>query len=270
MGVFLKDSVKIGEPVFYSLSIEYPIDADVVFPDSLFNFSPFELNRKEYFFTRSDYSSSFDSAIYNLSTFEIDSVQFLRLPVFLILSNDSLPLRPENDSIVLIHVVTQMPDSLAFLENTIYKETLLQFNYPYMIAGIIILLVLSVLIFLIFGKQIKRNIILYRLKRIHIRFVENFNPLLKDNQTSPESVLVIWKTYMEKLEGFPYTKSTTKEIALIEANIKALKPLKSIDRAIYGKFEDSTLPSSYQDLLSFTDQKYQAKVESIKYGTGDR
>jgi len=270
MGVFLKDSVKIGEPVLYSLSIEYPIDADVVFPDSLFNFSPFELNQKDYFFTRSDYSFSFDSAIYNLSTFEIDSVQFLRLPVFLILDNDSLTLRPDIDSIVLNHVVTQMPDSLAFLENTVYRETVLQFNYPYLIAGIIVLVVLSILIYLIFGKQIKRNIILYRLKRAHIRFVENFNPFLKDNQTNPESVLVIWKTYMEKLEGFPYTKSTTKEIALIEANIKAMKPLKLIDRAIYGKFEDSTLPSSYQDLLSFTDQKYQAKVEFIKYGAGDR
>ena len=150
-GVFLKDTVKIGEQVLYSLSITYPVDADVLFPDSLFNFSPFELNQKDYFFTSSNESISFDSAVYNLSTFEIDSVQFLNLPVFLLNNGDSLVLRSDLDSIVLGHVVLQIPDSLAFIENTIYREISKEFNYPYLIAGLIIFTVLFILVYLIFS-----------------------------------------------------------------------------------------------------------------------
>ena len=79
-GSFNKDSLKIGENLEYTLSIKYPKNSDVVFPDSLFDFAPFEFTSKVSFPTRSDSIFSFDSAIYSLTTFEIDSLQILRLP----------------------------------------------------------------------------------------------------------------------------------------------------------------------------------------------
>ena len=82
---FNKDSVKIGEEVVYSRSIRYLSTKDVVFPDSLFNFAPFELYKKVSFPTRSDSIFSLDSAVYHLSTFELDTVQLLNLPIFMVL-----------------------------------------------------------------------------------------------------------------------------------------------------------------------------------------
>ena len=89
-GLFLSDSIKIGEEVIYSLSIEYPRGSNLIFPDSLYDFSPFEYIKKTEFFTKSDSVKSFDSVIYYLSTFEIDPVQKLTLPVFLISAGDSI------------------------------------------------------------------------------------------------------------------------------------------------------------------------------------
>ena len=47
-GLFLNDSILIGSPLPYVLSIKYPKELEIVFPDSLHNFSPFELTSKVY------------------------------------------------------------------------------------------------------------------------------------------------------------------------------------------------------------------------------
>jgi len=83
-GVFLVDSAKIGEQIPYSLSIRYPKQMEFLFPDSNYNFFPFEFNSKNFFITRTDSLVSVDSAIFYLSTFEVEPVQKLFLPVFMI------------------------------------------------------------------------------------------------------------------------------------------------------------------------------------------
>jgi hypothetical protein len=42
-GKFLEDSIRIGEPVRFILSFKYPMDFEVIFPDFLYDFSPFEM-----------------------------------------------------------------------------------------------------------------------------------------------------------------------------------------------------------------------------------
>lgn len=268
-GVFLKDTVKVGEPVQYSLSIRYPVEMDIVFPDSLFNFTPFEINQKDYFFTESNDEISFDSTIYNLSTFELDSVQYLRLPVFVVTTGDSNAVYPDRDSVIIQHLVTQLPDSLNLIENTVYKEVSLQFNYPYLIAGFIIFVVLVIMVIVLFGKQIKRKYVLFKLKRSHNKFIKAFKKAITDSELHIENTLFQWKKYMEKLEKFPYTKLTTKEILSIEGNLDIKQELRSIDKVIYGNEREKEIDRRFENLLGFTDRRYREKVEKIKYGAGD-
>ena len=89
-GVFLQDSTKIGEEVQFALSVKYDRSLDILLPDSLYRFGTFEYNSREYFPTKTDSTFSYDSVVYHLSTFEIDSVQYLQLPVFTIHDQDSL------------------------------------------------------------------------------------------------------------------------------------------------------------------------------------
>ena len=266
-GLFLSDSIKIGEEVIYSLSIEYPRDNNVIFPDSLYDFAPFEYIKKTEFFTSSDSVKSFDSILYHLSTFEIDPVQKLGLPVFLTAEGDSISYYAAEDSIFLQQLITQMPDSIALKENSEYVNVKLAFNYPYLIFGLSIFLLLLIAVALIFGRQISKRLRLYRLKKRHEKFLLVFNQRLaqtQDKKEDAESLLLIWKKYMEKLENAPFTKLTTKEIVRIQPNESLKVNLKDIDKGIYGHGNIGKLASNFSELKEYAFERLNVKMNLIK------
>lgn len=270
-GGFNKDRIKIGEEFTFSLSIRYLNNKDVVFPDSLFDFSPFELNRKLSFPTRSDSLYSYDSAVYFLTTFELDSFQVLELPIYMVTDGDSLVIRSGLDSIQIIHVVETIPDSIALLSNTSYSNVTLDFNYPYFIVGAVVFILIGLILFFAFGKSIRRQILLYRLTRLHKKFMQRFSTEISKAEstdainTIPVEVLINdWKSYMEKLNKKPFTKLTTKEIATIHTDNNLRKALTSIDKAIYGNFLDTKLVDSFYYLRTASEESYQLKIRGIK------
>ena len=162
-GRFSSEEIKIGEEVQFSLSVKYDKNLNLLFPDSLFNFGLFEYNSRRYFETRTDSTHSFDSVVYNLSTFEVDSIQYLQLPVFFINDEDSLAILSNIDSVQLIHVVTELPENPELIANTDMVAIQKQFNYPYLLIGLGVLLVLVLITSLFFGKQLAKAWKVYRM-----------------------------------------------------------------------------------------------------------
>ena len=78
-GGFVEDSLLIGQDVNFWITATYPVDLEMVFPDSIYNFSPFEFSSKTYFPTRTVDGAAFDSTVYTIQSFEIDLVQYLAL-----------------------------------------------------------------------------------------------------------------------------------------------------------------------------------------------
>jgi len=117
-GYFLEKEIKIGEEVSYSLSVRYVKNLNILFPDSTYDFGTFEYNSRTYFTTKTDSTSSFDSVVYELSTFEIDSIQYLQLPIFVLNDEDSLIYLSSIDSIQLVHIVTEIPENPELKANT--------------------------------------------------------------------------------------------------------------------------------------------------------
>lgn len=268
-GFFLKDSVKIGEPVPFVFSYIDRKNRPVIFPDSLYNFTPFELIRKEYFDTQSDSINSIDSAVYYLTTFEIDTVQKLSLPVYLIVDGDSMANFSLEDSIILDQVVTQMPDSVNLEENSHYRPVSLEFNYPYAIIALILLGIIALIVLIVWGKEIRKRIKLYRMKKRLEKFKLDFEQhidKLTQETTKPniEHALAFWKSYMENLEGLPMTKLTTKEIALLMGSSSLQETLKSIDKNIYSKAAVSALQNDFEFLKDFSQDRYNHITEEIK------
>lgn len=268
-GFFLKDSVKIGESIPYSLSYKDRKNRPVIFPDSLYDFSPFELLDKQYFDTQSDSINSIDSAVYHLATFEIDTIQKLSLPVFLYTGADSLELYSDIDSIILNQVVTQMPDSVNMAETSAYQPVSLQFNYPYWVIGAVILGILAIVVLVVWGKEIRKRIKLYHLNKQLAKFKEQFDIEIEGLNTNTskiriEAVLKFWKRYMEKLEGIPYTKLTTKELTLIQQSSSLEETLKSIDKNIYSTIEVSALQSDFEFLKDYLEDRYNYVTEGIR------
>ncbi len=265
-GHFMKDSVQIGEHVVFSLSIKYPKTLELIFPDSTHNFSPFELISKRYFSTISDSTFSYDSAIYYLSTFEIDTIQYLKMPVYIINEFDSTTLYTNLDSIVLKQVVAVIPDSVAMITNTAYVDVPMAFNYPYASIGFTAIALIIIILWLIFGKKVKAKVKVYRLKKQHTAFIQKFDGLVSSNRLDAEIILILWKSYLEKLKKEPFTKLTTKEISAVINRNDLEKSLISIDRNIYGPKDESLLNDAYSHIKALAIEEYINKVNQITNG----
>lgn len=270
-GAFLQKETKIGGEIQYALSVKYDRSLNILFPDSLYKFGSFEYNARKYFTTATDSAYSYDSVVYNLSTFEIDSVQYLQLPVFVMTGEDSLAVFSNIDSVLLVQVVSEIPQNPEPKSNTELVKTKRQFNYPYLLIALAILLIIGLIVILFFGKQLYRWWRVFIMQRAHKRFIERFFSLMRDVSgnnpvNTPEHVLAFWKNYMEKLEKKPISKLTTKEILVLHNNGKLRDNLKTIDRCIYGGEKGADLFTSFDYLMRFSAEVYNDRIGEIKNG----
>jgi hypothetical protein len=112
-GKFSNDSVKIGKPIEFYLSAHYPEKLNLLFPDSAFSYKPFELQKKKFFTTRTKEGISVDSATYVLASYEVDRIQTLRLPVFIVNAMDCTQIFSNTDTVYFQNLVKSIPDSLT-------------------------------------------------------------------------------------------------------------------------------------------------------------
>lgn len=273
-GGFFSDSVKIGEQTAFYLSARYPLNLQVLFPDSTFSFHPFEFESKEYFPTRTEEGISLDSAVYFLTTFEVDPVLSLSLPVFVINEQDCTLFVSSPDSLSLIEVVAEVPDSLSAAQlplkmNTAYHKVNFQFNTWVLLIILGVLVVAGVLVWIVFGKKIRRYFITRRLVRNHSKFLSAFNHRLTNLRSAfsipgAESALSSWKKYMEQLESLPYTKLTTRETRALIRDETVLNNLRDIDRAIYG--HETSVVEPLEKLRQVAETHFHQKLQQVRHG----
>jgi len=274
-GRFQSDSLMIGQPFSFSLRASYPKEMQILFPDSSFDFKPFEFESREYFATRTYGALSLDSVVYHLTSYEIDSTQVFQMPVYVIQPADCTEVWSRPDSIFLKHFVAAVPDTvdarnLPLKTNTEYLPVSWLLNYPIllMIVGVVVLI--AILVWLIFGSRIRRYYRVKKLNRNHYSFLERFEyavQQVQSNFTSPraENALVIWKKYMEALEGKPYTKYTSREIANMEMDDHLALALRGIDRMIYGGAAQES-KQAFAELEQFSQMHFRKKLEEVSHG----
>jgi len=273
-GRFETDTVKLGKPIDYYLTVTYPKNTSVLFPDSTFSFAPFEFLKKSFFTTKTESNVSYDSVIYTLNTFEIDSIQTLALPVFQLQKKDCVIFYSVADTVFFKKMVDAVPDSLAISQlplktNTAYNPVGWLLNYPLALIISGILLVVSIIIWIVFGKRIRKYFTVKRLTKSHSAFISRFEQTVDGlkNSFTPElaeSAVAIWKKYMEELSSRPYTKFTSREIREAEKGDLG-QALYSVDRMIYGRIVPETF-DSFQELKAFTQNKFNQKLEEVKHG----
>src|SRR5688572_11045703 len=179
-GGFFMDSLRVGDETGFYLSATYPSNVNVIFPDSTFDFSPFEFNSKRYYPTRTTDGKSYDSVIYYISTFEVDRIQRLSLPVFQLNPQDCTNYTSNIDTVLLTELAKNMPDTLTAQNlplkvNTIYEDVPYLFNYPILFISIGVLLVVVAIVWVVFGRKIRRHFTLKKMSKAHQRFLEVYN-----------------------------------------------------------------------------------------------
>ena len=273
-GGFLSDSLKIGEETAYYLSARYPSENTILFPDSSHAFTPFEYVRKAYFSTETTDGISADSTVYFLATYEVDRVQYLELPVYVVQAQDCTAISTRRDSVLITQFVKAVPDSLSadklpLKMNTTYQEVFFDLNVILLLSVLVVLVFVAAVIWAIYGKRISRYFKAKRLRQDHSKFVQSYNAFLSQLQTAfstptTESALSLWKTYMEQLESKPYTKLTTRETLRLVKEPVLSEHLRRIDQAIYG--HNTLVMDSLEKLKSFADQQFTRKLKEVKHG----
>jgi hypothetical protein len=272
---FSGDSIKIGKPIEFYLAARYPEKLTILFPDSTFSFAPFELQKKIYFPTQTKDGISKDSVIYLLSSYEVDSVQALKLPVFVVNPMDCTQVLSNTDSVFFQNLVKAIPDSLTTEKlplkvNTNYLGVRWQLNYILLAIGGGIVLIALVLVWVFFGKRIRKYFKLKRMAKgyeaFRIKFENSVEKL--DRDFSPQGVeksLVIWKNYLETLVSKPYTKYTSKEIKAMENSEELGYALGEIDRMIYGNTRGN-VHAPFAGLKAYVRQEFEKKKEEVAHG----
>jgi hypothetical protein len=270
---FVTDSSRVGEEILFYVTARYPSVEQVVFPDSSFSFSPFELKKKNYFPTRSSDSLSYDSAVYALRTFEVTPEQSLRLPVFLINTIDCTRVYSNRDTIALKFVVKSLPDSLTaklpLKATTAYQEVDLEVNTPLIVIGLSFAILSAGIVWVVFGPAIRRHYRIRRLKRMHEEFSGDFEQHIVAirsafSKTNTEAAMIAWKKYMEQITRMPYTKLTSRETANMEKDEGLGGEMRRVDRAIYGS--ETHVLDSLQSLKAYADKRFDAIIEEVKNG----
>lgn len=271
---FLADSLGIGDVGAYYLTARYPSRLNILFPDSTYNFAPFEYARKTYFPTKTTGGQSYDSAVYYLSTFEVDKIQVLSLPVYQFTDLDTIIHRSSTDSIRLIELVKMLPDTLAVQNlplktNTAYQLVPFLFNYPVLAIIIGTLVVVALIVWLLFGKRIRKHYRIKRMEKSYQRFIGVFTQEIEAIRQSfspvrTEHALAEWKRYMEHLEARPYTKLTSREMMRMEQNEGLGSNLFTIDGAIYG--HNTRVVEPLEHLKTFAHERFTQKLQEVKHG----
>jgi hypothetical protein len=273
-GGFLSDSLKIGEQTAYYLSAHYPAGATMLFPDSTHRFTPFEFQKKKYFPTDTENGVSHDSTVYYLTTFEVDELQGLNLPVYMVNEQDCTVYQSNVDSIRLIQLVAAVPDSIPIDKlplkiNIAYHPV--DYGLNYFVLSLVGggLLIVALIVWIVFGKRIARYFRTRRMEKHHRAFVASYERIVGEvrNTFTPsktESALSLWKKYLESLEAKPYTKLTSRETVRALNDQVVAGDLKAIDRAIYGN--ESHVSESLQRLRAVADERFARKLKEVKHG----
>lgn len=270
VGRIHRDTVRTGETFAYSLSYLHPSEEEVFFPDSSYQFYPFEFRRQEVFRTRTGRGGSLDSAVYQLVSFEVTPGIGIALPVYVWNGKDCTAVYPEPDSsFVALSVSRAKLDSLSLtrkLEALPLKDKV---NYSAILAGLLAVATTAFLINGLFGKRIRRQWNVFRLQRRHREFTRGFNRHFtsaknKGSIQDVEKALILWKNYLERLENKPFTTFTTREITDNISDASLSEALRETDKVIYGFSSQSTdIGNSLLTLNNVAQTLYFNKRRSI-------
>ena len=237
---FKEESVKIGDTITLISTLRYPKNIEIIQPDSSYKFIPFEFLDKIIFESSTSNNFIYDSTIYLLQTFELDSIQSIYLKSYIINTSDSLEILSNNDDILTISLVNEKNSKIK--ANTLLERINSIFNLKKysIITGVIFSIL--ILIYLVFRKKINKYFKIKRIKSETDFFKNEFDYILNkylntNNIKFLENLILKWKRFMEKLSKKPYSSSTTSEISIFNKNIKSIKTLKEIDKCIYSENE---------------------------------
>ena len=269
LGVFLTDSIEVGKPVFFSLSVRHNPGTEVFFPDTLYNFSPFEILSKRSFVSSTDERGTLDSAVYHLTSFDVMPVQILKLPVYVFNKKDCTAVFTSPDSVFLTkNNLINAAEKPELIAETGLQPLSSQFNFSILLGSLALIIGVAGSIYWVFGQDIHKQWRLIKLQRRHLEYIRSFNRLLRNarernNIKDAEKAIIVWKNYLERLEKKPFATYTTREIMDNMPDDELAEALKSMDGIVYGQGKSKNMDVYLEVLKAGATKLYRNKRKFI-------
>jgi hypothetical protein len=268
-GSFLTDSIEIGKPVYFALSVRHNPDTEIFFPDSTFDFSPFELISQRNFVSSTDSRGSLDSAVYHFVSFDVSPVQYLQVPVYVFQKKDCTTVFTAKDSVLLTRIeLVKSPDKATLEPETRLFPLSRQFNFSILIGSLALIIGLAGSIYWVFGQDIYKQWQLIKLQRRHLEYLRSFNRLMRtardrNSIKDAEKAIIVWKNYLERLEKKPFATYTTREIMDNMPDDELAEALKNMDGIIYGQGKSKNMDVYLEVLKTGATRIYRNKRRFI-------
>jgi len=271
-GKFLSDSIEVGKPFFYSLSYLHAPKSEVFFPDTTYNFFPFEIISKKNFTSKTDKNGSLDSSVYQLVSFNVSLGQSLRIPVFVFNGKDCTAYYTTTDTIFLRKDNFQGITDTTSLKSEVGLLPLShEFNFSIFLGVLALTIGVAGSVYWLFGSDIYKQWQLIKLQRRHLEYNRSFNRLLrnaKDREDikDAEKAIIVWKNYLERLEKKPFATYTTREIMDNMPDDGLAIALKNMDGIIYGQVKSKDMDKSLEVLKAGALRLYRNKRREVLEG----
>lgn len=264
---FLEKDIKIGDSIKLVSIINYPKEIELIQPDSSFKFFPFSFVKKENFESKLNERIISDSSLYILRSFEIDSIQSIRLNSFILNGKDCLEISSNYDTVYFKSLVNNTDQKVK--KNMSFYEILSIINTNKLLIYSIVFICLILAVYLLFRKKIIAYFRKRKVLKSHALFNKEFEKIKKQFKTNAdknnlEKIILIWKRYIEKLTSIPYSSMTTKEIIDFFDNENLIKSLKYIDEMIYSDKLIEMDKFSFKYLLDYADSKTKELIKKIE------
>ena len=264
---FLEKDIKIGDSIKLVSIINYPKEIELIQPDSSFKFFPFSFVKKENFESKLNERIISDSSLYILRSFEIDSIQSIRLNSFILNGKDCLEISSNYDTVYFKSLVNNTDQKVK--KNMSFNEILSIINIYKLSLYSIIFICLILAVYLLFRKKIIAYFRKRKVLKSHALFNKEFEKIKKQfkanaDKNNLEKIILIWKRYIEKLTSIPYSSMTTKEIIDFFDNENLIKSLKYIDEMIYSDKLIEMDKFSFKYLLDYADSKTKELIKKIE------
>ncbi|MCF2504143.1 hypothetical protein L0663_12195 [Dyadobacter sp. CY107] len=269
LGLFLTDSIEVGKPVYFSLSVRHNPKTEIFFPDTLYDFSPFEIISKRAFASSTDNRGSLDSAVYQLISFDVSDAQALKMPVYVFHKKDCTAVFTKPDSVFLIKSnVVEKVKTASLKPETSLLPLSSEFNFSILLGSIALIIGVVGSIYWVFGQDIYKQWQLIKLQRRHLEYIRSFNRLMRNardrnNIKDAEKAIIVWKNYLERLEKKPFATYTTREIMDNMPDEALAEALKNMDSIIYGQVISKNMAESLEVLKSGATRIYRNKRRFI-------
>jgi len=270
-GHFSHAVVEVGQPLSYELSYLHDPAEEVIFPDSLAAFGPFEYAGRRWLPTRTENGRSLDRVVYRLRTFSLAPVQALQLPVLVLRGpHDTLRLLPPLAQVRLRRVAPTLFTTTATSPPTLHPgyrwlPLAAAFNYPFWLAGLAGLLALGGGAWALYGRRWRQRYGRYKRRKNHVYFLAQFARnterfTLSRSASVVERTVALWKNYLSSLDSNSLSSLTTKELTqYFDNNEEVRRALRATDRVVYGNLlsEDAQeVDAAFQRLRAFAEQRY--------------